>query len=400
MHVNDLLKLAVEKGASDLHLKVGSYPMARIHGHLAPVNDEKQLDHEDLVEMAASIMSTAQRQKFKDSQEVDLAYSVPGLGRFRCNVFQQRGTIGVVLRVIPVKVMTLDELGLPPILKKIATEERGLVLVTGTTGSGKSTSLAAMIDHINMNRTAHVITIEDPIEYLHRDQQCIINQREIGVDTRSFAYALRSALRQDPDVILVGEMRDMETIETAMHAAETGHLVFSTLHTLDATETINRIISVFPPHQQKQIRLQLASVLRAAVAQRLIPKQDGVGRVPGVEVLVATPFIKDCIVDKDKTHLIAGAIAQGTSQYGMQTFDQSIFSLFKNELITYDEALRWASNVDEFKLKVQGISTTADASREQMANTLFSKAPTTKPGAAAKPAPPPPKTPEITRFGG
>ncbi len=257
------------------------------------------------------------------------------------------------------------------------------MLVTGTTGSGKTTSLAAMIDHINATRTAHVITIEDPIEYLHRDNQCIINQREIGVDTRSFAYALRSALRQDPDVILVGEMRDMETIETAMHAAETGHLVFSTLHTLDATETINRIISVFPPHQQKQIRLQLASVLKAAIAQRLIPRKDGTGRCPGVEVLVATPFIKDCIVDKDKTHLIAGAIAQGTSQYGMQTFDQSIFSLFQSELISYDEALRWASNVDEFKLKVQGISTTADVSRDQMANTIFSKQPAGKPARRA-----------------
>ncbi len=395
MHVNDLLKAAVEKGASDLHLKVGSYPMARIHGHLAPVSDEKLLDHEDLVEMAAAVMSTAQRQKFKDAQEVDLAYSIPGLGRFRCNVFQQRGTIGMVLRVIPVKVMNLDDLGLPPVLKKIASEERGLVLVTGTTGSGKSTSLAAMIDYINANRTAHVITIEDPIEYLHRDNRCIINQREIGVDTRSFAFALRSALRQDPDVILVGEMRDMETIETAMHAAETGHLVFSTLHTLDATETINRIISVFPPHQQKQIRLQLASVLRAAIAQRLIPRKDSLGRCPGVEVLVATPFVKDCIVDKDKTHLIAGAIAQGTSQYGMQTFDQSIFSLFQNELISYDEALRWASNVDEFKLKVQGISTTSDASRDQMANTIFSKPVAPKPSKTAAPA----KPPEITRFG-
>jgi twitching motility protein PilT len=315
--------------------------------------------------------------------------------------------------------MNLAELGLPPVLSKIAHEERGLVLVTGTTGSGKSTSLAAMIDHINATRTAHVITIEDPIEYLHRDIQCIINQREIGVDTRSFAYALRSALRQDPDVILVGEMRDMETIETAMHAAETGHLVFSTLHTLDATETINRIISVFPPHQQKQIRLQLASVLKAAIAQRLIPRKDGTGRCPGVEVLIATPFVKDCIVDKDKTHLIAGAIAQGTSQYGMQTFDQSIFSLFQRELISYEEALRWATNVDEFKLKVQGISTTADVSRDQMANTIFSKQPAGKPGtpggppvkpgtpgapaaakpAAAKPAAGPPKPPEITRFG-
>jgi len=394
MHVNDLLKGAVEKGASDLHLKAGSYPMVRIHGHLLPLNEDKQLDHEELVEMAASIMSTAQRQKFKDAQEVDLAYSVAGLGRFRCNVFQQRGTIGIVLRVIPVKVMNLDELGLPQVMKKIAAEERGLVLVTGTTGSGKSTSLAALIDHINMSRTAHVITIEDPIEYLHKDQLCIINQREIGVDTRSFAYALRSALRQDPDVILLGEMRDMETIETALHAAETGHLVFSTLHTLDATETVNRIISVFPPHQQKQIRLQLASVLRASIAQRLIPRKDGSGRSPGVEVLIATPFIKDCIVDKDKTHLIAGAIAQGTSQYGMQTFDQSIFSLFQNDLVSYDEALRWASNVDEFKLKVQGISTTSDVSRDQMANTIFSKA---KPG--SKQPPPPPKKPEITRFG-
>jgi twitching motility protein PilT len=394
MHVNELLKGAVEKGASDLHLKVGSYPMVRIHGLLVPLNEDKQLDHEELVEMAASIMSTAQRQKFKDSQEVDLAYSVAGLGRFRCNVFQQRGTIGIVLRVIPVKVMNLDELGLPQVMKKIALEERGLVLVTGTTGSGKSTSLAAMIDHINLTRAAHVITIEDPIEYLHKDLQCIINQREIGVDTRSFSYALRSALRQDPDVILLGEMRDMETIETALHAAETGHLVFSTLHTLDATETINRIISVFPPHQQKQIRLQLASVLRAAIAQRLLPRKDGSGRSPGVEVLIATPFIKDCIVDKDKTHLIAGAIAQGTSQYGMQTFDQSIFSLFQNDLVSYDEALRWASNVDEFKLKVQGISTTSDVSRDQMANTIFSKA---RPG--AKQPPLPPKKPEITRFG-
>lgn len=400
MNINDLLAAAVQKGASDLHLKVGSFPMARIYGHLEPVSTEKQLDHEDLVEMAASVMSTAQRQKFKDAQEVDLAYSVPGLGRFRCNVFQQRGTIGMVLRVIPVKVMNLDELGMPEVMKAIASEERGLVLVTGTTGSGKSTTLAAMIDYINMHRTAHVITIEDPIEYLHRDQQCIINQREIGVDTRSFAYALRSALRQDPDVILVGEMRDMETIETALHAAETGHLVFSTLHTLDATETINRIISVFPPHQQKQIRLQLASVLKASIAQRLIPRKDGHGRVPGVEVLIATPFIKDCIVDKDKTHLIAGAIAQGTSQYGMQTFDQSIFSLYTQELISYEEALRWASNVDEFKLKVQGISTTADVSRDQMAGAIFGKPSTAAPAKpGTKPAPAPAKPPEITRFG-
>ncbi|MBA3270184.1 MAG: PilT/PilU family type 4a pilus ATPase, partial [Acidobacteria bacterium] len=317
MDVNGLLKQAIEMAASDLHLKVGSFPMLRVHGQLFPVSQDKKLNHEDLVEMAAAVMSTTHRQKFKDAQEVDLAYSVPGLGRFRCNVFQQRGTIGMVLRVIPIQVRSIEHLGLPPVLQKIAAEERGLVLVTGTTGSGKSTTLAAMIDYINRNRSTHIITIEDPIEYLHRDAQSIVNQREIGVDTRSFALALRSALRQDPDVILVGEMRDMETIETALHAAETGHLVFSTLHTLDATETINRIISVFPPHQQKQIRLQLAAVLKAAVAQRLMPNVESTGRVPAVEVLVATAFIKDCIIDKEKTHLIQGAIAQGTSQYGM-----------------------------------------------------------------------------------
>jgi twitching motility protein PilT len=380
MHVNDLLKIAVEKGASDLHLKVGSVPMMRVRGELVTASDEKKLDHEDVIAMSAAIMSTAQRQKFRDAQEVDLAYSVPGLGRFRCNVFQQRGTVGLVLRVIPMQIRTVDELALPPILKNIAEEERGLVLVTGTTGSGKSTTLAALIDHINKTRCAHVMTVEDPIEFLHRDQQSIVNQREVSVDTRSFAQALRSALRQDPDVILVGEMRDFETIETGLLAAETGHLVFSTLHTLDATETINRIISVFPPHQQKQVRLQLASVLKAVVSQRLLPKVDGKNRAAAVEVMVSTPFIRDCIVDKDRTSQIHGAIAAGTSQYGMQTFDQSIFGLFRTGQVTYEEALRWASNVDEFKLKVQGISNTADISRDQMAQSMGS--------------------PDITRFGG
>ena len=380
MHVNDLLKLAVEQGASDLHLKVGSYPMMRVGGQLMPVSKEKKLDHEDVVAMSTSIMSTQQREKFKDSQEVDLAYSVPGLGRFRCNVFQQRGTVGLVLRVIPMQIRTIDELGLPKVLKAIAEEERGLVLVTGTTGSGKSTTLAAMIDHVNNTREAHVMTVEDPIEFLHRDAKSIINQREGSVDTKSFAHALRSALRQDPDVILVGEMRDFETIETGLLAAETGHLVFSTLHTIDATETINRIVAVFAPHQQKQVRLQVASVLKAVISQRLIPRKDGKGRAPAVEVMVSTPFIRDCIVDKEKTHLIHGAIAAGTSQYGMQSFDQSIFSLFSQGLISYEEALRWASNVDEFKLRVQGISTTSDMSRDQMASTTLG-------------------TPQITRFG-
>jgi twitching motility protein PilT len=381
MHVNDLLKIAVERGASDLHLKVGGFPMMRVRGMLTPATEEKRLDHEDVVTMSAAVMSASQRQRFKEAQEVDLAYSVPGLGRFRCNIFQQRGTVGLVLRVIPMQIRTIDDLGLPQVLKQIGAEERGLVLVTGTTGSGKSTTLAALIDYINRTRATHVMTVEDPIEFLHRDQLSLINQREVSVDTRSFAQALRSALRQDPDVILVGEMRDFETIETALLAAETGHLVFSTLHTLDATETINRIIAVFPPHQQKQVRLQLASVLKAVVSQRLLPRVDGQGRAPAVEVMVSTAFIRDCIVDKEKTHLIHGAIAAGTSQYGMQTFDQSILGLFQQGLVSYEEALRWASNVDEFKLKVQGISTTADASRDQMAKTVVSGG-----------------MPEITRF--
>ncbi len=382
MDVNDLLKIAVDHGASDLHLKVGSVPMMRVRGALVPASEDKRLDHEDVVAMSASVMSNSQRQRFKDAQEVDLAYSVPGLGRFRCNVFQQRGTIGLVLRVIPMVIRTIDELALPPVLKNIGDEERGLVLVTGTTGSGKSTTLAGLIDHVNRTRCGHVMTVEDPIEFLHRDQLSIINQREVSVDTRSFAQALRSALRQDPDVILVGEMRDFETIETGLLAAETGHLVFSTLHTLDATETINRVIAVFPPHQQKQVRLQLASVLKAVISQRLIPRADGKGRVPAVEVMVSTPFIRDCIVDKERTHQIPGAIAAGMSQYGMQSFDQSIFSLFRQGLVSYEEAIRWASNVDEFKLRVQGISSTSGMSDDDL-------------GAAAVGG----EVSEITRFG-
>jgi twitching motility protein PilT len=375
MHVNDLLKIAVEHNASDLHLKVGSYPMMRVRGELIPATREKRLDHEDVVGLSAAIMSASQRQRFKDAQEVDLAYSVAGLGRFRCNVFQQRGTVGLVLRVIPMRIRTIEELGLPQILKKIALEERGLVLVTGTTGSGKSTTLAALIDYINQTRCVHVMTVEDPIEFLHRDQRSIVNQREVSVDTRSFAQALRSALRQDPDVILVGEMRDFETIETGLLAAETGHLVLSTLHTLDATETVNRIIAVFPPHQQKQIRLQLATVLKAVISQRLMPTVNGTARAAAVEVMISTPFIRDCIVDKEKTHQIPSAIAAGTSQYSMQTFDQSIFSLVEQGTVSYEEALRWVSNVDEFKLRSQGIATTSDLSRDQMARTVVGGAP-------------------------
>lgn len=371
MQINDLLKIAIERNASDLHLKVGSHPVLRIAGELVPLVELKRLMQEDSIAMAFSIMNNRQKQKFKDHLEIDIAYSVPGLGRFRCNIFQQRGTVGLVLRVIPVKILTVKELNLPPILEKISMEQRGLILCTGTTGSGKSTTLAAMIDYINTHRKAHIITIEDPIEFLHRDKKSLINQREVEVDTRSFAVAMRSALREDPDVILVGEMRDYETIETALTAAETGHLVLSTLHTLDATETINRIIAVFPPHQQKQIRLQLASVLKAVCSLRLIPRIDAHGRVPAVEVLITTPFIRDCVINKDKTRLIPEAIAAGTSQYGMQTFDQSLFFLWKKGFITFEEALQRATNPDEFKLRAQGITSTSALSQEEMEQISF-----------------------------
>jgi twitching motility protein PilT len=296
-----------------------------------------------------------------------MAYGVAGLGRFRVNVFQQRGNVGMVLRVIPTKIRTLDELNLPQALNKVCEEARGLVLVTGTTGSGKTTTLAAMVDHINSTLTDHIITIEDPIEFLHRDKKAFVNQREVEVDTPNFGAALRSALRQDPDVILVGEMRDLETIQTALLAAETGHLVFSTLHTTDATETVQRIIAVFPPPEQKQIRLQLASSLKAVVSQRLVRKADGIGRVPAVEVLVTTEYIRDCIINPEKTRLIHDAIAAGVSQYGMQTFDQSLYDLYSQRLITLEEALVNSSNPDEFKLRIAGIRTTTDAAREEMA---------------------------------
>jgi twitching motility protein PilT len=370
MNINELLKVAIERRASDLHLKVGSHPIIRVDGELLPQIEHKRLMQEDTVTMAFSIMNARQKQRFKEDLDIDLAYSVPGLGRFRCNVFQQRGSVGLVLRVIPAGIQNLRELMLPPVLEKICESRRGLILCTGTTGSGKSTTLASMIDHVNRRRTEHIITIEDPIEFLHRDKKSIVNQREVDVDARGFAVSLRAALRQDPDVILVGEMRDHETIETALLAAETGHLVLSSLHTVDATETINRIISVFPPHQQKQIRIQLAQVLQAVISLRLVPRSDGTGRVPAVEVLIATSYVRECIENKERTKYIREQIALGTSQYGMQTFDQSLYQLYKSGLISLDEALRRASNPDEFRLKIQGVQFTADISREQMESTL------------------------------
>jgi twitching motility protein PilT len=364
--IDELLRVAAAFGASDLHCKAGSQPFMRIGGELRAISTAPRLTQEDTLDMAFSMMSNRQKQRFKEVSEADIAYGVSGLGRFRANVFQQRGSVGMVLRVIPDKVRTITELGLPPVIERIAEEQRGLILVTGTTGSGKSTTLAAMIDHINTQRGGHIITIEDPIEFLHRDKKSFVTQREVDVDTRSFAEALRGALRQDPDVILVGEMRDHETIETALTAAETGHLVLSTLHTLDATETIRRIVSSFPPHLQKSVRIQLAGIVRAVISMRLVRAAEGAGRVPAAEIMISTGLIRDYIINEEKTSLIRDAIAAGTSQYGMQTFDQSLFSLHQSGLITLEEALRGSSNPDEFRLRVSGIRSASDQAKEDM----------------------------------
>src|SRR5688572_23854476 len=366
MDINSLLRVMVTKGASDLHLKAGSFPHLRINGELVPMAEYGKLSMEDSLMLAFAMMNEKQKLRFKEMAVVDIGYGVKGIGRFRVNVFQQRGSVSAAIRSIPSHIQSFEDLQLPKVLEKIAHEARGLVLVTGTTGSGKSTTLAALINYINENMTRHIVTIEDPIEFSHRDQMSIVSQREIAVDATSFATALRSALRQDPDVILVGEMRDVETIETALTAAETGHLVISTLHTLDSLEAINRILTVFPGDQQRQIRLQLAMILRAVISMRLIKRSDASGRVPAVEVMVSTEYIRNCILDPDKTSMIRDAIAAGTSQYGMQTFDQSIYDHFQNKRITYEEALAYASNPDEFKLRVQGIYTTKDTAIEAM----------------------------------
>jgi len=362
MELNEILGIAMKAKGSDVHLKAGIPPIVRIDGKLRGIPNAERLSADAVRGMAFAIMNERQKKIFEENFEVDLAYGVPGLGRFRVSVFSQRGTIAMVLRAISIAIPSLEALNLPPVLKKLAMEQRGLILVTGTTGSGKSTTLASMIDYINENRTCNIITIEDPVEYLHKDKKSLISQREVGFDTLTFGRALTSALRQDPDVILVGEMRDFETIETALTAAETGHLVLSTLHTLDAAETINRIISVFPPFHQRQVRMQLSGILKGVVSQRLVPRSDSKGRVPAVEIMIGTARIKDCIDDEEKTKQIPEAISQGFTSYGMQTFDQSLMQLFTKKLISYEEALRQSSNPDDFALKVSGISSTSDAS--------------------------------------
>ncbi len=358
--INSLLEKAVRKHASDMHIKVGSPPIVRIDGSLTVMQGEQKMTQEDVLTIISSVMNEAQKELFNKDREIDMAYRVSGLGRFRCNCYYQRGTVGIAFRIIPLKTLDLEELMMPVVIKKISLEPRGLILVTGTTGSGKTTTLSSMVDYINSHKTVNIITIEDPIEYTHFDKKSIVSQREIGPDAISFAKALRAALRQDPDVILVGEMRDFETVKTALDAAETGHLVLSTLHTTDTVETVNRIISVFPPYQHKQVRAQLAAVLKAIISMRLIPRADGKGRVPSVEVLINTATIRSCIEDPDKTKLIHDYIAEGVSQYGMQTFDQSLMSLYQRGLITYEDAVSIATNPDDFALRVKGVQSTKD----------------------------------------
>jgi len=361
MELNQILHQAVHQDASDVLLKVGAPPAFRLHGDLVPLPGAEPLTHQDLQRTADTLLDDFRRRRFESDMQADLAYETPELGRFRVNIFRQRGVLSLVIRVIPTRIRSISELNLPSVVERIAAERRGLVLVTGTTGSGKSTTLAAIVDYINQSRPCHIITIEDPIEYTHRDCLAYINQREVGYDTIDFASALKAALRQNPDVILVGEMRDLETIETAIMAAETGHLVMSTLHTLDAPETVTRTISAFPEHQRDQARLILASVIKGIISQRLIPRADGQGMVPAVEVMVSSARVREYVADKAKARDLREVIAQGHTSYGMQTFDQSLMSLYRSGLVTYDEALQHASNPADFALKVRGIASTSDS---------------------------------------
>jgi twitching motility protein PilT len=342
----------VEVGASDLHLKVPARPSMRVDGELQPLPGTVELTQQD-TEGAVRLMlrDPDQLAEFQSANELDFSYAIDGLARFRVNAFRQRGSVSVVIRAIPFRIRTLDELQLPPVMAELAAEERGIILVTGTTGSGKSTTLAAMIDHINSNRAGHIVTIEDPIEFLHADKRSIINQREVGMDTASFKQALRRVLRQDPDVILIGEMRDEETVHTALSAAETGHLVFSTVHTIDATETINRLIDFFPPHMHQQIRAMLAGTLKGAISQRLVPTADGRGRVATCEILRMTGRVRDMIMDPSQTGRLQEVIQEG-GFYGMQTFDQALFTHLKAGRITMDDAMKAATSPNDFKLLV------------------------------------------------
>jgi twitching motility protein PilT len=356
-----ILQQMIQQNASDLHLKVGRPPTLRVNGDLSPLQ-LPPMRPEDLKSLAEQVMTPKQVKEFADNKEADFAIGVPGIGRFRVNVYQQRGTIAYALRSIPYQAKTIEELNLPKVVEEVSMRPRGLVLVTGITGSGKSTALAAMIQHINEKRHANIITVEDPIEFLHRDINCHINQREVGTDTANFTQALRRVLRQDPDVILIGEIRDIDTLDTALKAADTGHLVFSTLHTTDATQTINRVLSFYPPHQQAEVRFALSSALQAVVSLRLVPRADKPGRIPAAEVLINTAAVRDQIRDMTKTLSIPDLIKEGTVQYGMQSFDQSLMHWYSKGVISYESAVFYATNPSEFALRVQGVAGTSDAS--------------------------------------
>lgn len=357
LSLDEILRLAMQKGASDVHLKAGIIPVIRKHGTLRPLSStHPALTNNDLESMINGIMDARQKVIFEDKKDIDMSYGLAGVGRFRINILMQRGTIRVVIRNIPDQVKNIQELNLPGIINKIAERERGLVLVTGATGSGKSSTLAAMIDYINRNQSKHILMIEDPTEFLIKDRKCIITQRELGSDTISFAHSLRAALRQDPDVILIGEMRDRETMEIALLAAETGHLVLSTLHTLDAQETINRILASFEPHQQQQIRIQLASVLAAVVSQRLCVRKDGTGYVPALEIMLNNARISELIIDPARFFEIRRAIEESQAAWGMCTFDQSLMDLLTRDVITYEEALKTSTSPENFAIRYSGVS--------------------------------------------
>ncbi|MDZ4169977.1 MAG: PilT/PilU family type 4a pilus ATPase [Coriobacteriia bacterium] len=349
--IDALLKYMADLGSSDLHVKAGSPPAVRLNGKLVVISEMDPLSPEQTHMLATGMMDELQQRSFENHCEIDFAYSLSGVGRFRVNVFHQRGSVGITMRRVATDRASFEDLGLPPVIRRLADEARGLILVTGTAGSGKTTTLAAMIDHINSTREGHIVTIEDPIEVMHEDKKCIVNQREIGIDTDSYSDALRHVVRQDPDVILIGEMRDHETVSAALTAAEIGNLVLSTLHTIDATETINRIIDFFPPYQQKQVRLMMAATIKGIVSLRLIPSISG-GLVPAVEVLVMTGTIREYITDPEKSYLIRDAMEEG-DYYGMQTFDQSLLTLYQDRRITLDDAVAMANNAHDFKIKVR-----------------------------------------------
>jgi len=359
MNIRSVLEKMIAARASDLHLKAGTAPVVRVDGVLYTLDDAAP-SAQDLRDVSDQLLNEEQRQFFATHNEIDFAFGVSGLARFRANIFMQRGTVALALRHVPVEVPSIDDLHLPPVVRELAFSPRGLVLVTGRTGSGKSTTLAAMIDAINRVTTRNVITVEDPIEFLHRDRMSFIHQREVGLDTQSFLDGLRYVLRQDPDIILVGEIRNLETMNTALTASDTGHLVMSTLHTTDVVQTLQRIISFYPPHQHEEVRLSIASNLRAVISQRLIPRRDGTGRVPAVEVMMSTPTIREYILNPEKTPLLHSVVAEGVTQYGMQTFDQSVLGLLRDGVITEEEALKNCNNPNELSLKLKGISATSD----------------------------------------